>query len=311
MRKLYLLRGAPGSGKSSFISRHHLQPYAIGQDEIRLLFSDLTYSFDDKSQTMHHIITQEYNDDVRELVDRFVEGKMQRGETVIVDGTHVFPGTILHYKDFVDKYHYETFIIDLMERNTLEGLLSRNEVRMKYHWVNPDVIELMYQAYVDNKEVPDWTYRITPDMMENSLMQRERNLANFNNVYVIPDEVAEADFPSVHISNFYFSFNDRFTAKFGSYRNVINLGKTPEELTEKFYLPFFVFKFHHKHFLLSAKNLRNEIIGPIRKDKGVWSYNTGLVNLLDFMKDFPENEKSNVRQFNLEKMNRQRVMKIW
>ena len=28
MRKLFLLRGAPGSGKSSFIARHHLTPYA-------------------------------------------------------------------------------------------------------------------------------------------------------------------------------------------------------------------------------------------------------------------------------------------
>ena len=39
MRKIFLLRGAPGSGKSSFIARHHLQPYAISRDEIRLLLS--------------------------------------------------------------------------------------------------------------------------------------------------------------------------------------------------------------------------------------------------------------------------------
>ena len=37
MRKLFLLRGAPGSGKSSFIARHHLNPYAISRDQIRLL----------------------------------------------------------------------------------------------------------------------------------------------------------------------------------------------------------------------------------------------------------------------------------
>ena len=33
MRKLFLLRGAPGSGKSSFIARHHLMPYAISGDD--------------------------------------------------------------------------------------------------------------------------------------------------------------------------------------------------------------------------------------------------------------------------------------
>ena len=42
MRKIFLLRGAPGSGKSSFIARHHLQPYAISRDQIRLLLADLT-----------------------------------------------------------------------------------------------------------------------------------------------------------------------------------------------------------------------------------------------------------------------------
>ena len=42
MRKLFLLRGAPGSGKSSFIARHHLTPYAISRDQIRLLLAELT-----------------------------------------------------------------------------------------------------------------------------------------------------------------------------------------------------------------------------------------------------------------------------
>lgn len=310
MRKLYLLRGAPGSGKSSFISRHRLQPYAISQDEIRLLFSDITYSYDEKTKSIHHVITQEFNDQVSDLVHQFVEGKMQRGETVIVDATHVFPGAISQYKELVDKYRYETFVVDLMGKNTLKGLLERNEVRMKYHWVNPDVIEMMYNAYLENP-IPDWTIGITPETIDQTLLQRERNLGNFKNVYLIPDDVGEDDFPSVHISNFYFSFNNRFTEKFGSYRNVINIGKTPEELTEQFYLPFFVFKFHHKHFLVSAKYLRNEIVGPIKKDRGQWSYSTGLVNILDFMKDFPPNEKPSVHQFNLEKIDRSRVMKIW
>ena len=42
MRKLFLLRGAPGSGKSSFIVRHHLMPYAISRDQIRLLLANLS-----------------------------------------------------------------------------------------------------------------------------------------------------------------------------------------------------------------------------------------------------------------------------
>ena len=32
MRKLFLLRGAPGSGKSSFIARPPLSPYALSRE---------------------------------------------------------------------------------------------------------------------------------------------------------------------------------------------------------------------------------------------------------------------------------------
>lgn len=77
----------------------------------------------------------------------------------------------------------------------------------------------------------------------------------------------EEDFPHVHISNFYFSFNDKFTEKYGTYRNVVNLAKTEQEAIEQFKLPFFVFKFHHKHFLISAKPIRNEMLDPIKKLK--------------------------------------------
>lgn len=311
MRKLFLLRGAPGSGKSSFISRHRLQPYAISQDEIRLLFANLTYSFDEDSQNLHHIIPRTANVETKELVMRLVEGKMSRGETVIVDGTHLAPGSIETYHELVDMYHYETFVVDLMERNNLPGLLARNELRVKFHWVKPSVIKKMYEWYEKEPNPPDWTIKISPTQMEGALYQRERNLQRYANVYVVPDEVLEKDFPSVHISNFYFSFNQKFTQKFGSYRNVINLGQTEDDLLNKYKLPFFVFKFHHKHFLISAKPLRNELIGPLKKENGAMSYYTGLVNLTDFVKDFPESENPSVHQFNLTKMMRDKVLKIW
>ena len=53
MRKLFLLRGAPGSGKSSFIARHHLLPYAISGDAIRLLLANLTVYYDQKTDILH------------------------------------------------------------------------------------------------------------------------------------------------------------------------------------------------------------------------------------------------------------------
>ena len=311
MRKIFLLRGAPGSGKSSFIARHHLQPYAISRDQIRLLLADLTVYYEENEDYLHQVIQRHVTVRTEQMVDNLVEHKMSYGETVIVDGTHIVPSTIEHFKPLVDKYHYELFVVDLMQHNTLESLLKRNEVRMHYDWVKPEVVKQMYRSYEAHPEVPDWAHGIVPTQMDKALSQRESNLDHYSHVIAVPDGVKEEDFPHVHISNFYFSFNNKFTEKYGTYRNVVTIAKTREEAIEEFKLPYFVFKFHHNHFLISAYPIRNEMLDPIRKSKGVWTYSTGLYNVADFLKEFPENKNQHVHQFNLSKLDPTRLLHIW
>ncbi|WEV70540.1 AAA family ATPase [Lactobacillus sp. ESL0785] len=311
MRKIFLLRGAPGSGKSSFIARHHLQPYTISRDQIRLLLANLTYYYEEETDYLHQVIPRYANEQTERLVDYLVEEKMKRGETVIVDSTHVVSESIEHYKLWVDRYRYELFVVDLMYHKNLHNLLNRNEVRRQYDWVKPDVVREMYLTYKDNWRVPEWAHVINPSQMAKALSQKESNLDHFAHVIAIPDQVKEEDFPHVHISNFYFSFNNRFTEKYGTYRNVITIGKTEEEIVDKFYLPYFVFKFHHKHFLISAYPIRNELLDPIKKVKGIWTYSTGLVNLADFVMKVPQSRPQHVHQFNLSKLQADRLLHIW
>lgn len=311
MRKIFLLRGAPGSGKSSFIARHHLQPYAISRDQIRLLLADLTVYYQEEADYLHQVIPRHVTVQTQKMVDNLVEHKMSYGETVIVDGTHVKPSAIEHFKPWVDKYHYDLFVVDLMQHNNLESLLKRNQTRMHYDWVKPEVVKDMYLTYEQNPEVPTWAHKILPNQMDWALSQKESNLDHYSHVIAIPDKVKAEDFPHVHISNFYFSFNDEFTEKYGSYRNVVTIAKNRDEAVEEFKLPYFVFKFHHKHFLISAYPIRNEMLDPIRKVHGVWSYSTGLFNVADYLKEFPENEQQHVHQFNLSKLDPTRLLHIW
>lgn len=311
MRKIFLLRGAPGSGKSSFIARHHLQPYAISRDQIRLLLADLTVYYQEDADILHQVIPRHVTVRTEQMVDNLVEHKMSYGETVIVDGTHIVPSAVEHFKLLVDKYHYELFVVDLMQHNNLHSLLKRNQTRMHFDWVKPEVVRSMYESYEAHPELPDWAHVIHPYQMERALMQRESNLDHYSHVIAIPPAVAETDFPHVHISNFYFSFNNNFTAKFGSYHNVVTIGKNHDEVVNEFKLPYFVFKFHHKHFLISAYPIRNEMLDPIKKQKDVWSYSTGLFNVADFVKEFPENPKQHVHQFNLSKLDASRLLHIW
>lgn len=311
MRKIYLLRGVPGSGKSSFIARHHLLPYAISRDAVLLLLSDLTIYYEEGKDSLHQVIPHTETKAATRLVDKFVLAKMQRGETVIVDGTHVTNEAVEHFHAWVRQYHYELFVVDLMKNADLKSLLKRNEIRMHYDWVKPHVIRTMYADYEKNKRVPSWAHVISPQGMRYSLAQREKDLAGFEHVFCIPDQVKPADFPHVNIKNFYLSFNDQFNAQFGSYSNVIELAKTKKEVVEDFRLPYFVFKFHHKHFLVSAKPIRNEMLDPIRKEKGIWYYSTGLYNVADFLTDLPESKQPHVRQFNLSKLAPDRNLHIW
>ena len=73
----------------------------------------------------------------------------------------------------------------------------------------------------------------------------------------------------------------------------------------------FVFKFHHKHFLISAFPIRNEMLDPIKKVKSVWSYSTGLANPADFLEPFPQSHPEHVHQFNLSKLHPDRLLHIW
>ena len=107
MRKIFLLRGAPGSGKSSFIARHHLQPYAISRDEIRLLLADLTVYYEESTDQLHQVIPRHVTVRTEQMVDNLVQHKMAYGETIIVDGTHITPDKIEHFRPWVEKYRYE------------------------------------------------------------------------------------------------------------------------------------------------------------------------------------------------------------
>ena len=48
MRKLVILRGVMGSGKSTFIKSHNLEPYTLSSDNLRLLFSTFELGVDYK-----------------------------------------------------------------------------------------------------------------------------------------------------------------------------------------------------------------------------------------------------------------------
>lgn len=185
MRTLYLLRGAPASGKSTWIRENHLEPHTISSDEIRLMIQSPVYTKEGKLT-----ITQKNDSKVWSLLFEMLEDRMKRGEFCIIDATHYKTELIRRYKDLISKYRYRAFIVDFTKVD-LETLLERNSKRDVYKFVPEEAIRKMYSVFQSEdiaKQVPNYTKILTKEEAINKL--KEEPLFDFNNyekVVVIPD----------------------------------------------------------------------------------------------------------------------------
>ena len=87
MRDLILLRGAPGSGKSTFVKEHHLEPYTVSSDQVRLMFS--APEIDALTGEPH--ISQRNENAVWEFIYQIVELRMKTGQFIVLDAQNLHP----------------------------------------------------------------------------------------------------------------------------------------------------------------------------------------------------------------------------
>ena len=158
MRTLWILRGAPASGKSSWIKDHCLQNYTLSSDDLRLLVQSPATTLDGKPT-----ITSKNDTQVWKLLYNLLEDKMRRGEFVIVDATHYTNKSMYKYKDLISKYRYRAYYIDFSEGLSLEEHLERNRKREYLKQVPDEVIIKMYNQ-LQNQEPPSSTFKkLTPE----------------------------------------------------------------------------------------------------------------------------------------------------
>ena len=157
MRNLFLLRGAPSSGKSSWVQNNKLEPYTLSADNIRTMYCSPTLDISGKLG-----ISQKNDGEVWGLLMYLLECRMKNGEMVIVDATHYKSELLNRYKSLFQKYRYRVFVVDFTNVS-LEELLHRNSLRDEYKIVPDEVIHKMYETFRYDTEVSKKFNIITPD----------------------------------------------------------------------------------------------------------------------------------------------------
>ena len=149
MKKIFILRGVPGSGKSSWVKEKQLEPYTISSDNVRLLFRGPVQDLQG-----YRTISQEDNLRVWKFIRERVEERMLRGELIILDSTMCKLNNLSAYTELAGRYGYEMYIIDFMGLVTLEECIERNKVRPEVARVPEQVIRDMYASYKAEHNYP-------------------------------------------------------------------------------------------------------------------------------------------------------------
>lgn len=138
VRHIIIMKGIPGSGKSTKAKEYVSQGYKkVGKDELRRMINN--YSLDNSDEAM-------IDDIQRDIIRRF----MSRGRNVVVDNTHAkekyINSLLKHITACTADLEFEYDItIDFLDVD-LDVAIERNAKREKTERVPENVIKSMYNS---------------------------------------------------------------------------------------------------------------------------------------------------------------------
>ena len=118
-----LLRGVPGSGKSTWLKEHQLEDYSIATDRLRLLLSNPV-----KTPQGYYEINQQVSDKAWQLAYELLESRMDHGGVTFFDATFMNEYLINCVKGLTEKHHYKLLVIDFNSVG-LDEAKRRNRLR--------------------------------------------------------------------------------------------------------------------------------------------------------------------------------------
>ena len=181
MRKLIILRGAMGCGKSTFIKNNDLENYTLSTDTIRLMYASPELGIDYKES-----IPQFNNKKIWDLLYTLLEERMKKGEFTIIDAVHAYADESFPiYKKLAEKYRYRLYVLDFTDIPK-EEVYERNKGREIYRQVPESSIDRVFKAF--EKERISTAFKvIKPENFNEIINTTPRDLNGYEKVHIIGD----------------------------------------------------------------------------------------------------------------------------
>ena len=186
MRDLIILRGCPGSGKSTALEESGLKNFSLSSDTIRLMLRAPELTTDGKFQ-----VSQMDNTLVFELLDKMLENRMKNGSPTIVDATHCssqkwHSNQMNRYRELAKKYKYRLYYWE-PEMEDISIYIERNKNRKELDQVPEKVIQKMYDNWNNVSMHRDFT-KLNKIEFRNDLNGFNEDLTEqYKNVIVVGD----------------------------------------------------------------------------------------------------------------------------
>lgn len=180
MRKLVILRGSMGCGKSTWLKEHDLEKYTLCADTMRLHLAAPQIGINGKD-----IISQKQNAQAWEMLFYFLEERMKRGEFTIIDAVHSKSSEFSRYKSLAEQYRYRLYCVDFTDI-PIEVAKERNLKRPEYKHVPEEEIDKVYSRFATQGKTSGFTV-VKPNEFKKIFTIEPYDWNEYENIHIFGD----------------------------------------------------------------------------------------------------------------------------